>query len=68
MKAASFALILSVLAGAMLADAGPARKDIVNTAVAARSSNTLVTALQAAGLADQGKRILIAICGAVVAS
>lgn len=52
MKAASFALILSVLAGAMPADAGPAKKDIVDTAVAAGSFNTLVTALQAAGLAD----------------
>jgi uncharacterized surface protein with fasciclin (FAS1) repeats len=52
LKAASFALILSVLAGAMPADAGPAKKDIVDTAVAAGSFNTLVTALQAAGLAD----------------
>jgi len=52
LKAASFALILSVLAGAMPADAGPAKKDIVDTAVAAVSFNTLVTALQAAGLAD----------------
>jgi len=52
LKAASFALILSVLAGAMPADAGPAKKDIVDTAVAAGSFNMLVTALQAAGLAD----------------
>ena len=52
LKAASFALILSVLAGAMPAAAGPAKKDIVDTAVAARSFNTLATALQAAGLAD----------------
>jgi len=36
----------------MPADAGPAIKDIVDTAVAAGSFNTLVTALQAAGLAD----------------
>jgi uncharacterized surface protein with fasciclin (FAS1) repeats len=36
----------------MPADAGPAKKDIVDTAVAAGSFNTLVTALQAAGLAD----------------
>ena len=52
MKAASFALILSVLAGAMPAAAGPAKKHTVDTAVAAGSFNTLVTALQAAGLAD----------------
>ena len=52
MKAASFALILSVLAGAMPADAGLAKKDIVDTAIAAGSFNTLATALQAAGLAD----------------
>ena len=36
----------------MPADAGPAKKDIVDTAIAAGSLNTLVTALQAAGLAD----------------
>ena len=36
----------------MPADAGPAKKDIVGTTVAAGSFNTLVTALQAAGLAD----------------
>jgi uncharacterized surface protein with fasciclin (FAS1) repeats len=52
LKAAGFALILSVLAGAMPADAGLAKKDIVDTAIAAGSFNTLVTALQAAGLAD----------------
>jgi len=52
LKAASFALILSVLAGAMPADAGLAKKDIVDTAIAAGSFNTLATALQAAGLAD----------------
>jgi len=49
LKAASFALILSVLAGAMPAAAGPAKEDIVDTAVAAGSFNTLATALQAAG-------------------
>jgi uncharacterized surface protein with fasciclin (FAS1) repeats len=52
MKAASFALILSVLASAMPAAAGSAKKDIVETAVAAGSFNTLATALQAAGLAE----------------
>jgi uncharacterized surface protein with fasciclin (FAS1) repeats len=36
----------------MPTDAGPAKKDIVDTAVAAGSFNTLVTSLQAAGLAD----------------
>ncbi len=52
MKAASFVLILSVLASAMPAIAGSAQKDIVDTAVAAGTFNTLATALQAAGLAD----------------
>jgi len=52
LKAASFALILSVLASAMPATAGSAQKDIVDTAVAAGTFNTLATALQAAGLAD----------------
>lgn len=52
MKVASFALILSVLASAMPAAAGSAQKDIVDTAVAAGTFNTLATALQAAGLAD----------------
>ena len=52
MKAASFALILSVLVGALPATAAPRKKDIVETAVAAGSFNTLVTALKAAGLAD----------------
>ena len=52
MNTASFALILSVLASAVPASAGPAQKDIVDTAVAAGNFNTLATALQAAGLAD----------------
>ena len=52
MKAASFALLLSVLVGAMPAVAGSGKKDIVDTAVGAGSFKTLVTALQAAGLAD----------------
>ena len=52
MKAASFALILSVLATAMPAVAGSRQQDIVDTAVAAGSFKTLATALQAAGLAD----------------
>ncbi|MGD0598556.1 MAG: fasciclin domain-containing protein [Terriglobales bacterium] len=51
-KAASFALILSVLASAMPAVAGSQKQDIVDTAVAAGTFNTLATALQAAGLAD----------------
>ncbi len=52
MKAASFALILSVLVSALPAAASSAQKDIVDTAVAAGTFNTLVTALQAAGLTD----------------
>jgi uncharacterized surface protein with fasciclin (FAS1) repeats len=52
LKAASFALILSVLVSAMPAAAGSAQKDIIDTAVAAGSFKTLATALQAAGLAD----------------
>jgi len=52
MKAASFALILSVLASALPAAASAAKKDIVETAVAAGTFNTLAAALQAAGLAD----------------
>lgn len=52
MKATSFALILSVLAAAIPASAGSAKKDIVDTAVAAGSFKTLATALQAAGLVD----------------
>jgi uncharacterized surface protein with fasciclin (FAS1) repeats len=52
LKAASFALILSVLVSAMPAAAGSAQKDIVDTAVAAGTFSTLATALQAAGLAD----------------
>lgn len=52
MKAASFALILSVLAGVMPAAAGAPKSDIVDTAVAAGSFKTLAAALQAAGLVD----------------
>jgi uncharacterized surface protein with fasciclin (FAS1) repeats len=52
LKAASFALILSVLISAMPAVAGSAQKDIVETAAAAGTFNTLATALQAAGLVD----------------
>ena len=52
MKAASFALILSVLVSAIPAVAGSAKKDIIDTAVAAGNFHTLATALQAAGLAD----------------
>jgi uncharacterized surface protein with fasciclin (FAS1) repeats len=52
LRAASFALILSVLVSAMPAAAGSAQKDIVDTAVAAGTFNTLATALQAAGLID----------------
>ncbi|HZS99094.1 MAG TPA: fasciclin domain-containing protein [Terriglobales bacterium] len=52
MKAASFALILSVLVSAMPASAGSAHRDIVDTAIAAGTFNTLAKALQAAGLAD----------------
>jgi uncharacterized surface protein with fasciclin (FAS1) repeats len=54
MKAASFALILGVLASvsAMPAAAATNKKDIVDTAVAAGTFKTLATALQAAGLVD----------------
>jgi uncharacterized surface protein with fasciclin (FAS1) repeats len=52
MKAASFALILGVLASAMPVAAGSLKQDIVQTAVAAGTFNTLATALQAAGLVD----------------
>jgi len=52
LKTASFALILTVLVSAMPAAAGSAQKDIVDTAVAAGTFNTLAAALQAAGLAD----------------
>jgi uncharacterized surface protein with fasciclin (FAS1) repeats len=51
-KATSFALILSVLAVAIPASAGSAKKDIVDTAVEAGSFHTLATALQAAGLVE----------------
>jgi uncharacterized surface protein with fasciclin (FAS1) repeats len=52
LKAASFALILSVLVSAMPAVAASAQRDIVDTAIAAGTFNTLATALQAAGLAN----------------
>jgi uncharacterized surface protein with fasciclin (FAS1) repeats len=52
MNSASFALILGVLVSVVPAVAGPAKTDIVDTAVAAGTFNTLATALQAAGLAD----------------
>jgi uncharacterized surface protein with fasciclin (FAS1) repeats len=52
MNSASFALILGVLVSAVPAVAGSAKTDIVDTAVAAGTFNTLVTALQAAGLAE----------------
>jgi uncharacterized surface protein with fasciclin (FAS1) repeats len=52
MKAASLALILSVLVSAIPAAAGSRKQDIVETAVSAGTFNTLATALQAAGLAD----------------
>jgi uncharacterized surface protein with fasciclin (FAS1) repeats len=52
MNSASFALILGVLVSAVPAVAGSARTDIVDTAVAAGTFNTLATALQAAGLAE----------------
>ncbi len=52
MNSAGFALILGVLVSAVPAVAGPAKTDIVDTAVAAGTFNTLATALQAAGLAD----------------
>jgi len=52
MKAASFALILGVLASALPVGAAPRQQDIVDTAVAAGSFKTLAAALQAAGLVD----------------
>jgi uncharacterized surface protein with fasciclin (FAS1) repeats len=52
MKVASFAMILGVLAGAIPSASGAKKQDIVDTAVAAGTFNTLATALQAAGLAD----------------
>ncbi len=52
MKAASFALILGVLASAMPASAAPKKQDIVDTAVAAGTFHTLTAALRAAGLVD----------------
>jgi len=51
-KVASFALMLGVLAMAMPAASGSAQMDIVDTAVAAGSFQTLATALQAAGLVE----------------
>ena len=52
MNSASFALLLGVLISAVPAVAGSTKTDIVDTAVAAGTFNTLATALQAAGLAD----------------
>lgn len=52
MNSAGFALILSVLLGAIPVSAGAATRDIVDTAVAAGSFTTLVTAIQAADLVD----------------
>lgn len=52
MKAASFALMLGVLATAMPAVSSSAQMDIVDTAVAAGSFKTLAAALKAAGLVD----------------
>ena len=52
MKAASFALILGVLASALPSLAASGNKNIVDTAVAAGSFKTLVAAVQAAGLAE----------------
>ena len=52
MNSAGFALILGVLVSTVPAVAGAAKTDIVDTAVAAGTFNTLATALQAAGLAD----------------
>jgi uncharacterized surface protein with fasciclin (FAS1) repeats len=52
MHSASFALILSVLVGMAPIGAAAATKDIVDTAVSARSFSTLVAALKAAGLVD----------------
>ena len=52
MKSTGFALILAVLLSAPAIQAGTAQKDIVETAVAAGSFNTLAAALQAADLID----------------
>lgn len=54
MKQSVLALTLSLLALSMAANAGSSmdKKDIVDTAVAAGSFNTLATALKAAGLVD----------------
>ena len=52
MNSASFALLLGVLVSAVPAVAGSAKTDIVDTAVAAGTFNTLATALKAAGLAE----------------
>jgi len=52
MKATGFALVLAVLISATGIRARAAEKDIVDTAVAAGSFNTLATALQAADLID----------------
>lgn len=52
MNSASFALLLGVLVSAVPAVTASAKTDIVDTAVAAGTFNTLATALQAAGLAE----------------
>jgi uncharacterized surface protein with fasciclin (FAS1) repeats len=52
MKTTGLALVLAVLLSAPAIHAGAAEKDIVDTAVAAGSFNTLATALQAADLID----------------
>jgi uncharacterized surface protein with fasciclin (FAS1) repeats len=52
MRATGFALILAVLLGVTGIQARAAEKDIVDTAIAAGSFNTLVAALQAADLVD----------------
>jgi transforming growth factor-beta-induced protein len=52
MKVTRFALILAVLLSTAAIKAGAADKDIIDTAVAAGSFNTLATALQAADLID----------------
>ena len=52
MESASFAVILSVLMGVVPVSAGAAHKNIVETAIAAGTFSTLVTALQAADLVN----------------
>jgi uncharacterized surface protein with fasciclin (FAS1) repeats len=52
MQASRFALILTVLVGTAAINAVAADKDIIATAAAAGSFNTLAAALQAADLTD----------------